>query len=40
MSIELVQANVTDAEEIWKMQKSAFAELFEKYKDFDTSPAN
>ncbi|MDE5666812.1 MAG: GNAT family N-acetyltransferase [Clostridia bacterium] len=40
MTVELIKAKETDAEEIWKMQKSAFAELFEKYKDFDTSPAN
>ena len=40
MTVELVKANEKDAKEIWKMQKSAFAELFEKYKDFDTSPAN
>ncbi|MDE6188745.1 MAG: GNAT family N-acetyltransferase [Clostridia bacterium] len=37
--VELVLANANDAEKIWEMQKIAFAELFAKYKDKDTSPA-
>lgn len=40
MEVKLVKANEGDAEEIWNMQRTAFAELLEKYKDFDTSPAN
>ena len=40
MKINLVKANVTDAELIHKMQIEAFAELLNKYQDFDTSPAN
>ena len=40
MEITLVKANESHAEEIWNMQKTAFGELLEKYKDFDTSPAS
>ena len=35
----LVRASLADAEKIWHMQKEAFAKLFEKYQDFETSPA-
>lgn len=35
----LVRASLADAKKIWNMQKEAFAELFEKYRDFETSPA-
>lgn len=35
----LVRASLADAKKIWNMQKEAFAELFEKYQDFETSPA-
>ena len=35
----LVRASLADAEKVWNMQKEAFAELFEKYRDFETSPA-
>lgn len=38
--VKLVRATVDDAETIWKMQKAAFAEMLEKYKDYETSPAN
>ena len=31
----LVRASLADAKKIWNMQKEAFAELFEKYQDFD-----
>lgn len=34
----LVRASLADAEKIWHMQKEAFAKLFEKYQDFETSP--
>lgn len=40
MNITLVKANENNAEEIWEMQKTAFAELLNKYNDYDTSPAN
>ncbi len=40
MDINLVKATVSDAKEIWEMQKIAFAELLNKYQDFDTSPGN
>ena len=39
-NIRLVRATADDAEIIWKMQKTAFAELLEKYRDYETSPAN
>jgi len=40
MNIELVRASMEDAEVIWKMQLAAFAELLERYQDFDTNPGN
>lgn len=40
MNINLIRATLSDAEIIWKMQKAAFAELLNKYKDFETNPAN
>ncbi len=40
MNIKLINADESDAEEIWNMQKTAFAELLKKYRDFDTSPAS
>ncbi len=39
MEITLVRAGISDAEIIWNMQKQAFAEMLEKYRDYDTSPA-
>lgn len=38
--MELKRASVNDAETIWRMQKEAFAELLDKYRDYDISPAN
>lgn len=38
--IKLIRATADDAETIWEMQKAAFAEMLEKYKDYETSPAN
>mgnify|MGYP003292595888 FL=1 len=38
MKIELKRASIQDAEFIWHMQVEAFADLLEKYKDYDTSP--
>lgn len=40
MNIELIKANESNAEELWEMQKIAFAELCNKYKDYETNPAN
>lgn len=38
MSIELVKAEFKDLNTILRMQKEAFAELYEKYQDTETSP--
>lgn len=40
MKINLVRAEIADAEIIWNMQKQAFAELLEKYRDYETSPGS
>lgn len=40
MNIQLIQANLQDAEKIWRMQVQAFAEQYERYQDHDTNPAN
>lgn len=40
MELQLIRANVSDAELICNLQKEAFAELLEKYQDFDTNPGN
>lgn len=40
MEIRLLQAKAEDAEELHAMQVESFMELFEKYQDFETSPAN
>lgn len=37
--MELLRIGADDAEELWKMQVEAFASLYEKYQDTDTSPA-
>ena len=39
MSITFRQAKRDDIEKIWKMQVEAFADLLEKYQDYDMSPA-
>ncbi|MBQ0098001.1 MAG: GNAT family N-acetyltransferase [Oscillospiraceae bacterium] len=39
MSVELVRIGLDEAENLWKMQVEAFTELYNKYKDTDTSPA-
>ncbi len=39
MSIELVKAEFDDLNTILQMQKEAFAELYKKYQDTETSPA-
>ena len=38
--MKLIRANINDCEKIWKMQKEAFADLLEKYQDYEISPAN
>ena len=40
MYIELIKADITDAEEIRRIQALAFAELYERYQDHASSPAN
>ena len=40
MKIELVRATVDDAPEIHRIQVLAFAELYERYRDHDSTPAN
>jgi len=40
MKIELVRASVEDATEIHRIQVLAFAELYERYRDHDSNPAN
>ena len=37
--MELVRANIQDAENLWKMQIAAFHDLYAKYRDPETSPA-
>lgn len=39
MPAELVRIGADEARTVWKMQVSAFGELFDKYKDTETSPA-
>lgn len=40
MEVTLLRANIKDAKELHAMQVESFRELLEKYRDFDTSPAN
>lgn len=40
MEVNLLRANIRDAKELHAMQITAFKELLEKYKDFDTNPGN
>lgn len=40
MNIKLERIGVNDCEKLWKMQVEAFSELLEKYRDYETSPAN
>ena len=39
MAVTLKKATRGDIETIWKMQVEAFADLLDKYQDFDISPA-
>ncbi|MDO4514926.1 MAG: GNAT family N-acetyltransferase [Lachnospiraceae bacterium] len=38
--MRLVRAGVNDCEKIWSMQIEAFADLLERYQDYETSPGN
>lgn len=40
INIQLKRATLNEAEFILKMQKEAFAELLEKYQDYETNPRN
>lgn len=40
MEISLIKSGLDDAETIHSMQIKSFMPLFEKYQDFETSPAN
>lgn len=40
MDIQLVRAELKDAQTIWEMQVKSFQELLDKYQDFETSPAS
>ncbi|MDE6261266.1 MAG: GNAT family N-acetyltransferase [Oscillospiraceae bacterium] len=37
--IKLEKVSLDDAEQLWRMQRTAFSELLEKYQDTDTNPA-
>lgn len=37
--ITLLKAELSDAEKLWKLQVEAFAELLERYQDFEINPA-
>ena len=37
--MKLVRVNIKDAENLWKMQITAFQDLYAKYQDPETSPA-
>lgn len=39
MEVKLIRADVRDAERLWRMQVEAFAEMYERYQDTETSPA-
>ncbi len=38
--MELIRAGADDTQKLWEMQAEAFAELLEKYRDYDTNPAS
>ena len=39
MNIQLVRADIDEANDLWEMQVKAFLDLYEKYQDTETSPA-
>jgi len=40
MTVELIKAGIDDAQELWQMQVEAFAQLLERYRDYETNPAS
>ena len=38
MKVKLIRADEKDCNTLWKMQVEAFSELYEKYRDDETSP--
>lgn len=40
MNVKLIKAERVDLETVLQMQHEAFAELLQKYRDYDTNPAN
>lgn len=40
MDVKLIRASIEDTDTIWHMQRIAFAELLERYQDFDINPGN
>jgi len=40
MQITLKRAEIADANKLYQLQLDGFAELLDKYQDFDTNPAN
>ncbi len=39
MDINLIKIGIDDAEKLWRMQVTAFRDLYERYQDTETSPA-
>lgn len=39
MNIQLVRVDIEEANDLWEMQVGAFLDLYEKYRDTETSPA-
>lgn len=39
MNLKLIRAGIEDARHLWEMQVEAFMELYNKYRDTQTSPA-
>lgn len=39
MELKLIRAGMEDAQRLWKMQVEAFKEMYNRYRDTDTSPA-
>lgn len=39
MDVQLVRIGRKDAEKLWRMQVTAFKDLYDKYQDTETNPA-
>ena len=39
MNMQLVRVDIDEANDLWEMQVKAFLDLYEKYRDTETSPA-